>query len=45
MNVKTFEEMGAESLIVKGGAFELSPVPSVEKMKSLGFGLGDSDAD
>lgn len=36
------EALGADSMSVEGGAFILSPVPSVEKMKSLGF---DSDSD
>ena len=39
------EASGADQLSIQGGAFLLSPVPSVEKMKSLGLSTGDEDAD
>lgn len=32
------EDMGAEALIIKGGAYKLSPVPSVKTMKKFGIG-------
>lgn len=46
--LETLEDMGAEALVVRGGAFTLSPVPSISKMKSLGFGPdegGDEEED
>jgi len=43
ISVAALEEMGVESLYVHGSNFELSPVPSIKKMKSLGFGP-DEDA-
>ncbi|WP_371396051.1 hypothetical protein [Fretibacter rubidus] len=38
VDVDALEEMGAESLIINGGPYTLAPVPSIKKMKSLGFG-------
>lgn len=43
--LKAIEASGADLMSVSGGPFTLSPVPSIEKMKSLGFGTDGNDAD
>ena len=37
------EASGADLMTVSGGPFTLTPVPSIKKMKSLGFGSGGDD--
>lgn len=41
--LKAIEASGADLMTVSGGPFTLTPVPSIEKMKSLGFGKSEND--
>lgn len=43
IDVETLKVMNADSLVIVGGPYTLSPVPSIKKMKSLGFGPDADD--
>ncbi|MGJ8563769.1 MAG: hypothetical protein ACSHXY_09465 [Alphaproteobacteria bacterium] len=45
IDIAAFKNMGADTLAISGGAYTLEPVPSIKKMKSLGFGEGDDNED
>lgn len=45
IDIAAFKNMGADALAISGGAYTLEPVPSIKKMKSLGFGEGDGNED
>ncbi len=45
IDLEDIEASGADTMVVGGGPFMLSPVPSVKKMKSLGFGDDEGDDD
>ncbi len=44
INLEDIEASGADTMVVGGGPFMLSPVPSVKKMKSLGFGDDEDES-
>jgi len=37
VGLEDMQNLGADGLRIKGGAYELTPIPSTEKMKKLGF--------
>lgn len=43
VGIKDLQNLGADSLKIEGGEYELSPIPSVDKMKKFGFGEGRKD--
>ena len=45
IDLETLKTMGADTLVIGGGSYTLSPVPSIKKMKSLGFGPDEDDGD
>jgi len=38
VSIAQLQTLGAEGLSVKGGVYKLMPIPSIKKMKKLGFG-------
>ena len=43
IGIEDLQNLNADSLEIEGGAYELIPIPSIEKMKKLGFGEDGSD--
>jgi len=41
--IEDLQSLGADSLKIEGGTYELTPIPSIEKMKKLGFGETGGD--
>jgi len=37
VGLEDLQNLGADGLKIEGGAYELTPIPSIEKMKKLGF--------
>ena len=47
VGIEDLQSLGADSLKIEGGKYELTPIPSIKKMKKFGFGEGggeESDA-
>lgn len=45
VGIKDLQNLGADGLKIEGGKYELLPIPSIEKMKKLGFGNGEEGGD
>lgn len=43
IEVAHIEGLGADRLVISGGAFDMEPSPSIEKMKKLGFSENDAE--
>ena len=40
VGIEDLQSLGADSLKIEGGEYELTPIPSIKKMKKFGFGEG-----
>lgn len=45
VGIEDLQSLGADSLKIEGGKYELTPIPSIKKMKKLGFVEGAEDKD
>lgn len=45
ISIEDLQALGADSLTITGGAYSLTPVPSIEKMKKFGFGSDGKEAE
>jgi len=43
VSIKDLKNLGADTLKIDGGKYQLTPIPSIEKMKKLGFGGGNEN--
>lgn len=45
ISIENLQDLGADALKIEGGEYTLNPIPSIEKMKKLGFGQSGNKED